>query len=180
MPTTIKDGEGTSYLAHVDPEHRLNVYATVESEISHESEQNERGFTWTYSYDYSANDTILWLRNDDNDLNILIDRIVVASDVNTQFIVHFPEDTTPSGTSVTGTQLNRLSRFSADATAYGNETGNTRGTVDVQGITPANRTTVLFFDGSVILGTDNEIAVDFVTAGTLGMVTIRGYYHEVI
>jgi len=33
-------------------------------------------------------------------------------------------------------------------------------------------------DGAVVLGISNEIAVDFVTAGALGSVSIRGYYHS--
>jgi len=34
-------------------------------------------------------------------------------------------------------------------------------------------------DGAIILGYQDEIAVDLVTVGTMGCVTFRGYYHTV-
>jgi len=45
MADQIKDGIGNGYLAAVDNEHRLEVYSTIETEISHESETNQRAYT---------------------------------------------------------------------------------------------------------------------------------------
>ena len=179
MGDFIKDGTGAGYLAGVDVEHRLRVYATTESEISHESESNNRAYTWTYAYDYDANDTILWLKNISSSHNLIINKVGVSSDTTTQFVAHFPKDTVYAGTLVTGVNVNRSSNNPADALCYGNETGNTRGDIEVQGFIAANAFALIPQDGSVILGIGNEFAIDLVTAGTMGIVTIRGYYHKV-
>ena len=181
MPDMIRDGKGRGILAAVDKENRLNVYSTMEAEISHESEVNARAFTWTHSYNSGANDTILWLKNTSSTLNLVIDKIVMSSDATTKFVVHFPSGTTAAGTGVTGVNLNRSSNATADASVYGDETGNTQGAIMAQGIILNNTPAILPVDGSIVLGINDEVAVDFVSATTaLGMVTIRAYYHEVI
>jgi hypothetical protein len=177
MPDTIKDG-ASGNVAGVDDENRLKVYSTTEKEISHESETNKRAYTFTHSYDYDAGDTIIWLKNTSSLYNLIIERVGLASDTTTKFISHFPNGTTPAGTEITGTQLNRSSNNSADVQCYGDETGNTQGVIEVQGIIPANTTIILPYDGSVVLGPNDEFAFDFVTAGTLGMATIRAYFHN--
>jgi len=181
MPEMIRDGKGAGYLAHVDKENRLAVYSTMESEISHESEVNNRAYTWTHSYNSGANDTILLVKNTSTTKNLIIDKIILSSDTTTKVVIHFPENTTLAGTGVTGVNLNRSSNDSAEATAYGDETGNTQGSILGQMILLGNTGAVLPINGSVILGVNNEIAIDFVSATTsLGMVTIVGYYHEVL
>ncbi len=180
MPDTIKDGNSGN-IAGVDIENRLKVYSTMESEISHESESNKRAYSWSHSYNSSANDTVLLIKNTSSSLNLIIDKIIISSDTTTQFVVHFPERTTLSGTTVTGVNLNRATNITADAVAYGDETGNSQGDIMAQGIVLNNTPAIVPVDGSIVLGVNNEIAVDFVTATTaLGMVSIRGYYHEVL
>jgi len=182
MPETIRDGQGKGYLAGVDSENRLKNYCTMETEISHESETNKRAYTWSHSYNSGAGDTILWLKNTSTTKNLIIEKIVLSSDTTTHFIVHFPSETaTPAGTAVTGVNLNRSSNNTADAVAYGDETGNTQGDVMAQGIILNNTPAIMPIDGSIVLGVGDEVAVDFDSATTaLGMVTIRGYYHEVL
>jgi hypothetical protein len=180
MPDMIVGGTGNGYRAKVDRENRLLTYATTESEISHESESNKRAYTWTHAYDYDANDTILWLKNTSSSYNLIINKVGISADTTTQFIIHFPEDTTPAGTLVTGVNTNRSSNNTADALCYGDETGNTRGDIEVQGFVTANTFALVPQDGSIVLGIGNEFAIDLVTAGTMGIVTIRGYYHEVL
>jgi len=181
MADFIKDGSGSGCLAGVDCEHRLKVYATTESEISHESEVNKRAYSWSHSYNSGANDTVMLLKNTNSTLNLIIDKIIVSSDTTTQFIIHFPSNTTLAGTTVTGVNLNRTSNSTADCVAYGDETGNSRGNIMAQGIILNNTPAIIPVDGSIVLGVSDEIAVDFVSATTaLGMVSIRGYYHEVI
>jgi len=177
----IQDGAGSGNWQQIDSENRANVYATTESEISHESESNNRAYTWTHSYNSGANDTVLLLKNTSADKNLIIDTIIVSSDTTTKIVIHFPSNTTLAGTGVTGVNLNRSSNNVAEASAYGDETGNTQGDILGQMILLANTGAVLNINGSVILGLNNEIAVDFVSATTaLGMVTIVGYYHEVL
>jgi len=160
-------------------ENKLRTYSTNEFEVSYESEKHGRAYTWTAAYNYTGNDTILWLRNDSSTLNLIIDLIVLASDTTTRVIVHSPGNTTPAGTVVTGVNLNFGSNLLAEATAYSNETGNTQRNIIANASLPANIPVILPVNGAFILGYKNEIAIDFVTTGTMGMATIRGYYHEV-
>jgi len=173
----IESGTGNGYRANVTDENKLRAYCTTESEISYESETNERAYTWSHSYDYDANDTILWLKNTSSTEHLIIDRILIGSDTTTLFTVHFPEDTTQAGTAITGTNLNRQSGKTASASAVGDETGNSQGTIMAKGIVLANTTVNLPVEGSIILGLNDEIGIDLVTAGTLCTCVIRGYYH---
>ena len=175
----IKDGTGNGYLAQVDKEKRLKVYATTETEISHESESNNRAFTWAYSYDYDAGDTIVLVKNTSSTLNLIMEKVLISSDTTTQIVIHFPKDTTLAGTLITGLNLNRASNNTAESLAYANETGNTQGEIMGTATVMPNTTIFVPMDGAVILGIGNEIAVDFLTAGTFGSVSFRGYYHEV-
>jgi len=180
MPDMIRDGTGKGFLAQVTSENKLRCYATDESEISFESETNERGYTWTTAYNYTGNDTILWLRNDSTTLSLIIDLMLIASDTATRVIVHAPDNVTPSGTVVTGVNLNRSSNQIAEATAYSNEINNVQANIIANALIPANVTAQLPVNGAVILKYLDCIAIDFVTTGSLGMATIRGYYHDVL
>jgi len=175
----LQDATGSNAWQGVDCENRAKVYATTESEISHESETNKRAYSWTTSYNYDAGDTILLLKNTSSTLNLIIDKIMISSDTATKFIIHFPTGTTLAGTTITGVNSNRSSNNTPDASCYSDETGNTQGDIFGQGYVGAGGNALLPIDGAIILGVNNEIAIDFVTAGTLGMVTIRGYYHTI-
>jgi len=181
MAEAIKDGVGKGNLAKVDEYNRLRSYSTTESEISYESETHARAYTWTHSYNSGANDTILWLKNTSTTSSLIIDTIILASDTTTHFVIHFPSTTaSPTGTGVTGTNLNRTTNNVAQATCYGDETGNSQGVVMAQGIILNNAPAILPVNGSIVLGINNELGIDFVSATTaLGMATIRGYYHEI-
>lgn len=178
-PDMIRDGTGKGYLAQVTENNKLRGYATCESEISYESEVNERAYTWTYAYNYTGADTILWLRNDSTTLNLIIDRILIASDTATRVILHFPANLAPSGTVVRGINLNRKSNLVADASCYGNEINNVQANIFANALIPANVPAILPAEGSIVLGYLDCVAIDFVTTGTLGMVTFRAYYHDV-
>ena len=179
MGFQIADGTGSGRLAEVDSEHRLKVASVAELQAAVASRNNGLAYSWTHAYDYDANDTILWLKNTSQTHLLMLDTIVISSDTTTQSTVHYPTDTTPAGTLVVGTNLNGLSGNVANALCYGDETGNTMGKKVVQGISLGNTTALMPAASSLILGYNNEIAVDLVTAGTLGIVTIRGYYYEV-
>ena len=174
----INDGTGSGNNAKVNEHNMLRVYAETETEASHESEAHGNCYSWTHAYNYDAADTILWLRNDHTSLNLIIDKIIVAGDTATQFTVHSPADTIAAGTAVTGVNLNRGSGKVALATAKGDETGNTQANEIANGFIGANGSAVLPLEGTIILGYLDELAVDIVTAGTMGAVTIRAYYHE--
>jgi len=174
----MEDGRGSGRKAEVDKHYRLTTYCTVVNEVSHQSEQHGAAYTWTHDYNYDAADTILWLRNDSTTQNLLIDKIVMASNVATQVTIHSPTGTTAAGTEIIGVNLNRQSGNVALATAKGDETGNTQANVIVEALVPANIPAIMPVEGAIILGYFDEIAVDFVTVGTMGTVTFRGYYKD--
>ena len=178
MPDMIRDGVGKGYLAQVDVENRLDVYSTMESEISHESEVNNRAFTWTHQYDSDDGDTIMLLKNTSSTLNLIIQAMVVGVTDTTNFTLHNPSNTTLAGSTITGTNLNLGSALSADASCYGDETGNTTGTVLMYGRFTADMAATVEFEGSIILGTSNELALN-IASGSNTSVTFIGYYHEV-
>jgi len=174
----IEDGRGSGRKAEVDDHHRLSVACVTENEIAHQSRVHGLAYTWTHSYNYAAADTILALRNDSTTQNLIIDRIIIASDTTTAVTVHSPSGTTFTGTAVTGVNLNRQSGNVALATAKGDETGNTQANVIFENIILANAPIIMPVEGAIILGYLDELAVDFVTVGTLGAVTFRGFYKD--
>lgn len=177
MGFQIEDGSGHGFQTKVTDEQKLRTYSTVEDEISYESETNGRAYSWSHSYNSTAADTILWVKNINTTENLIIDQIVIGSDTATQFTIHLPESTTGAGTAITGTNLNRHSGKDALATAYGDETTNTQANVIVQGFIAANTTQIIHMEGSIILGYQDQIAVDLVADVAIGCVTMLGLYH---
>ena len=56
----------------VTNENKLRTYATTESEVSYESETNQRAYTWSnVSYNYTAGDTILLVKNTNSTDNLI-------------------------------------------------------------------------------------------------------------
>lgn len=179
MSNVIKDGKGTGYLAEVTDEHQLKVYGTFENLIAYESNENQRSYTWSHTYDADAGDTILWLRNDDPSFNLVIHNIILYTDNSSQFVIHFPANVVPSGTAVVGTNINRTSSNLALATCIGNETVSVQGDIAAYATCPSGQTMFLPVDSSIVLGYLNCMAVDIVTASTsVCSAVFTGYYHR--
>lgn len=176
----IKDGTGKGYKAKVTDQNKLRVYATGESEISFESEVNSRAYTWmNVTYDYVAADTILLVKNTSATLYLLIEKIIIGGDTETEVIVHCPVCATPTGTAVTGVNLNRTSGATAEATAKANESTNDQANQIYKILIDGNKSETINVNGAVVLNKNDCIAVDFVTNGAACYVTIEGYYHDV-
>ena len=174
----IEDGKGKGYLANVTDENKLRVYSTVESELSFESETNERTYTWSnVSYNYTAGDTVLLLKNTDNSKNLIIDGIQLSGDTETKVVLHCPECTTPTGTAVTGVNWNRTSSLTADANSKANESTNTQANIIGIFRIDGNNSSFVPMDGGLVLGLNDCIAIDFMTDGGEANVSVRGYYH---
>ena len=174
----IYDGTGKGYVANVTSENKLRVYSTAEREISYESETNERAYSWSNAtYDYDAADTILLVKNTSTDNDLVIEDMHVGGDTETEVIIHCPTCSTPTGTAVTGVNLNRKSNKTADATAKADETTNSQANVIKKILINGNNSEFIDFKGAIVLGLNDCIAVDFVTNGGACYVTIRGYYH---
>ena len=172
----IEDGTGKGTQTKVTHDNRLETTARTSPRIAYISKDDGLSFTWSHFYDYDAADTILLVSNSSTTKKLFIHTIAVGTDTATRFTVHSPAYPTLAGTLVTGTNVNRTSGAVADAEAYGDETGNTQGDVIFNGMLIATGTAIIAPEGSIVLGYHDCIAVDLVTAGTMGTVTITGYY----
>jgi len=176
MGLIIESGTGNGASAAVTDDNRLDVSSRTTPRIAYVSKDDGQSFTWSHFYDYDAADTILLLSNSSTTKKLYIDTIFVGSDTATRFTVHSPAYPTLAGTLVTGTNTNRSSGNIADAEAYGDETGNTQANVIAHGMVVGTGTIGLMPNGTIILGYHDCIAVDLVTAGAMGTVTIAGYF----
>lgn len=176
----INDGTGKGYQAGVNDESMLLTNAVTESKFLHFNEESKSAYVWDYpGYDYDAADTIMFLRND-SDTDLHIHHIVLYCDTASKVQLHLPANPTAAGTAVTGANLNRTSSNVAEATAKQDETGNTQGTIIQSEYIAANGViTLLKEEGyEIILGKNDCIGVDIVTAGTMAYGHIVGYYHD--
>ena len=175
MAIQIEDGKGSGSLVGVF-NNKLETTARTNPRIAYISRDDGNSFSWSHSYDHDAGDTILLVSNSSTTLKLYIHTISVGADTATEFTVHSPAYPTLAGTAITAVNLNRTIGKSASAQAYGDETGNTQANVLFRGFVGGNATIILPPNGTIILGYHQCIAVDLVTAGTKGAVTLTGYY----
>jgi hypothetical protein len=181
MPIQLEDGKGSGKVAEVDSNHRLRTKSIIETEQESISEDDGLAFSWASgTYDPDAGDTILLVKNTSATKTLRISKIWVSSDTETRVVVHCPTaDVTVAGTTITGANLNRTSSNVAEATAARDETGNSQGDILWSGEVQATSGVQLIeFSGSVILGTNDSIGVDFVSATTAGDVVVFGHYRD--
>ena len=169
----------------VTENNRLWTDAIAESPLAHACRYHAQAFAWTMvSYDFDAGDTILLVRNDSTTLMLYIDYVWAWVKENSVIVLQHPTATfTIDGTAVVGVNMNTASGVLADATAKGDETGNTQGDIidvryDYSTQSPGVR--FLEHDGIIALGYHDAIGVDVVVdGGNACECTIHGYYHAV-
>lgn len=183
MGFQIEDGSGKGNVAQVDADRRLRVSANIETELEHSSKEKGLAFSITSAtYNYSAGDTILGIKNEDADRNFHVDRIICSGDADTQVIIHVPtSEVTMAGTAVVEVNLNTNSGRTASMDSRANETGNSiaAGTHVASFFMLASVTTAVGFEGALILGTNEGVFVDFVDVGTGATVTILGDFEDI-
>jgi len=134
------------------------------------------------SYDYDAGDTLLLVRNDSTTLMLYIEYVWVWVDCGGSVIVlqHPTATFTIAGTAVIGVNMNTASGVPADATAKGDETGNTQGDIiDVKlHLSSSPGVNFLQQDGVIALGHYDALGVDAVTGGDACQCVMHGYYHQ--
>jgi len=127
----IKDGTGKGYLAKVNADNQLDVFAVTEPE---DKFLNRSGNVWTISFDVTptgANDIFFYLKNTGSD-DLLIDHIDLSSTVSTRInILKVSGTPTYSGGEVEATPVNRnlgsskalscICKYDVDITALTNE-----------------------------------------------------------
>jgi len=173
----INDPSGM--FAKVNQDNMLHVYSVTNPRFADAAARHSQAYSWSNAtYDYTALDTILLVKNEDPDRYLRIGPIWISGDTATEFIVHCPTCATPTGTAVTGVNLDRRSNNIAKATAIGNESTNSQANVILRGRGLANFSFDFDFFGAIVLGEDQCIAVDFTTDGGAANITILGYYQD--
>ncbi len=177
MGFVLKDGRGTGESAGVNSLGELLTRSTTRSEMETVSQQSGLAFSWSNAtYDYAAADTILLVKNTSS-VDLHVEAVLVSGDTATEVVVHSPTTvTSPTGTAVTGVNLNRTSGKTAEATAIADETTNTQGNIISAFRMPANTPVGVGLEGALVLGSGDSVAVDFVTDGAACNVTILGYF----
>lgn len=174
----IDDGTGAGYKARVTSDNMVRVYAKTEPEIAHQSQNHGESYSWTASADIDATDSILWLRNDNTDLNLIIDSICISSDAAGSWFIYCPVNATPDGTTVTGVNMSRSSGKVALATAKRDNTTAVLANYIFYGHNMAAQTVCVNFQGALVLGYLDCVAVDITTEPALAQCTIAGFYHS--
>ena len=174
------ESASTGYRMEVSSEHRAMTDSVIEQKFLNLNEYKGAAYVWDFpGYNYDAEDTVMFLRND-SDTHLHIHHIYLYCDTATKLQVHIPASPTAAGTAVTGVNLNQTSGNVAEATAKQDETGNTQGTILHSEYIAANGEKTIFKEEGyeIILGKNDCIAVDLVTAGTMAYGHIVGYFHS--
>ena len=174
----IEGGTGNGFKAKVDDHNKLMTRAVVSTELGYHSEEDGAAFSWTASADINATDSILWLRNDDPNRNLIVENVSVSSDAASSWFVYCPVNVTPDGTVVTGVNLNRTSGNVALATCHRDNTSAVLANYIYYGHSMAAETKTFSMHGALVLGYLDCVAVDVTTEPTLAQATIFGYYHD--
>ena len=140
-------------------------------------------YSWAnVTYDYAAADTILLVQNTSTTQTMHIDFFYIQGSTATEIVIHCPTIAfVPTGTAVTGTNMNRTSGKTASSIAKANETQNTQGAVIFRGAIAAAPSDpyVIAMGGALILGYGQSVGVDFVTDGTAARITMIGHFSRV-
>jgi len=176
MKMIIRDPD-TMKGAGVDTDGRSKVISSNEERIAAISREEGEAYSWSnVSYDYAAADTIVLVKNTSSTKKLHVTDIFLSGSTATIATIHRTTCTTPTGTAITGINLNGSFSNVASATAIGDETTNVQGSiiqnVELRAVTVEH----IKFDGALILNESQCIAVDYVTDGTTANVTIRGYF----
>jgi len=175
----LEDGAGTGTKAQVNAEKQLSVAAVTQKELEHESEENGTAFNWcSDTVNLTANDTILLVKNDsDTALHIECIKINNGS-VESEYTLHLPTtEVTPTGTAVTGTNINTGSSNVAEATSKSNESNNSQGNV-LESVFLAVNANIGLETPGLILGKNKSVAVDVVADTSESSVTIIGHFSD--
>ncbi len=173
----VLDGKGSGSLWEVH-KHRGQVDAQIETAFEKHS-RGGRSFVWfNATYNMTAADTILAVRNTSPTRNLHISKITLNSDTVQQAVVHVTAGSAAlAGTLVTGVNMNFTSGVVAEADARADETTNSaQGTVVAREELVAAQQKTIELEGALILGTNDAIGVDYPTDAAICHVCIYGYF----
>lgn len=171
-----KSGNETQILATQDGE--LEVRAIVETELEHAS-ANGRAYAWrSTNSDIDAGDTRLFIKNTSDKFLIFSYAVFNPANVVCDYDIGIGgATTTPTGTTVTATNLNGLVNISESYLAYDDETAVADADPIVTVTVPTTGSHRLELDG-FILGKNQYLQINQETESTSGRVTVFGHFEE--
>ncbi len=169
-------GNETQIKSTIDGE--LEVRAIVESELEHASSRGD-AYAWrSENSDIDAGDTRLFIKNTSDKFLIFSYAIFTPANVVCTYDIGIGNDTTtPTGTSVTGTNLNGTVTIAESYVAYDDETAVADATPIVSVTTNTTESSRIELDG-FILGKNQYLQINQETESTSGRVTVFGHFAE--
>ncbi len=180
MSLVLEDGKGSGSKAQVR-NNRLSVDADIHSTLEEHSEKGD-AYSWTNTtYNYTAADTIIGIRNTSADKNLYIDRIYLSGDATSIVTIHRVNGSAAlagTGSAISAVNLNGTSGQVAPAEAFNDETTNSaQGEIILNTHIVADTPRELFFDAAIILGPNDMLGIDYVTVGAAASVTVIGFFN---
>ena len=171
-----KNGNETQILATQDGE--LEVRAIVETELEHAS-ANGRGYAWSTGNGAStAGDTKLLVKNTSDKFLIFSYLVLNPSNVLARYEIGIGSDTTtPSGTTITGTNINGTVNINESFEAYETETALPDATKIRAATCGTAQPERIELDG-YILGKNQYLQINIETTVTSGSLEIFGHFEE--
>ena len=179
--TIITDGGGKNGGAKVSLDQRLDVSSRSNNRSYYNSRDQGNAFIWTSTYSSAAGEEVISIQNTDSSLKLYIETIAVGAINAAVFEIIKVSSGTPAGSVVTGVNLNFGSSRVAPASAFGDAsvTGSVTGTSLGWALTPANSSTIIPLDDTIILIQNDTIAVQYKTGTTgISFVSVRGFFDE--
>ena len=179
----ITGGTGNGYSAKVDHENRLYTKSVTQELPAHVAAEEGKSYIWTATADLAADKCLIYLRNDDTALNLVIQKIIISPAAACQFEIWVGSGSgvTVAGTSVTGVNTNLQSGNVALATCTHTETGADAGAGmdNILGTAWAGAgVNAVPLDGVLVLGYLDEVAINLITDVGSSSANIMGYYHD--
>lgn len=150
--------------------------AVVESLFERSSEDG-KSYNWSSGIiDIDTTDTVLLLKNT-SDIPLHVESITIWNgSVASEYQIHLPTtEVTPTGTAVSGTNLNTGKADVADASAKSDETDNSQGIILFTPMLAVDANLTINTVG-LILAKNKSVAIDVVAETSESGVTIRAHY----
>ena len=177
----IEDGTGKNGDAEVNSEQHLVVRAINESEIEHASGKLGSAFSWdSGERDINATDTMLFVKNT-GDIPLILDRATIngSNAICTWTIGIGSATTTPTGTTVTGVNMNQ--KFASDLpnaiASYDEGAVATAATLD-RVKTPIDNSIQHDLHGIILLK-NHYVQFTQITESDSGSVILIGHFEEI-
>jgi hypothetical protein len=170
------NGTETQIRSTIDGE--LEVRAIVESQLEHASARGD-AYAWrSNNGDIDAGDTLLFLKNTSDKFLIFSYAIFTPANVVCTYDIGVGNDTTtPTGNSITGTNINGTITVAESYEAYDDETAVADATPILSVTVSTTESYRIELDG-IILGKNQYLQINQETESTSGRVTVFGHFEE--